>query len=109
MVSDKLSLTLFDILGYLLPGFVVLFTLSLLEATFSANSSLLSLTALGGNIFLFSIVSYYLGHVCHIVATTIKDTFFQIFKPVSESEKDTGQTAKFTQAIYHRLNRNENR
>lgn len=109
MVSDKLSLTLFDILGYLLPGFVVLFTLSLLEATFSGNSSLLSLTALGGNIFIFSIVSYYLGHVCHIVATTIKDNFFRIFKPVSESEKDTGQTAKFTQAIYHRLNRNENR
>ena len=109
MVSDKLSLTLFDILSYLLPGFVVLFTLSLLEAAFLTNSSLLSLTALGTNLFLFSIMSYYLGHVCHIVATMIKDTIFQIFKPASELKKDSGLIGKFRQAIYHRLNRNEHR
>jgi len=109
MVSDKLSLTLFDILGYLLPGFVVLFTLSVLEATFLKTSSLLSLNALGGNIFLFSIVAYYLGHVCHIVATKTKDTFFEVFKPVTDSKVDLGRLGKFKQAIYRRFNRKEDR
>lgn len=109
MVSDKLSLTLFDILGYLLPGFVVLFSLSLLEGTYSEKSSLLSLASLGRNIFIFSIAAYFLGHVCHILATKVKDTFFRIIKPTPDQGTDSSFRWRLKQAVDNRLNSKEDR
>lgn len=78
MDSDKLSLTLFDILGYLLPGFVCIFCISLFEATI-LHSGFFNLTAIGENLFFFSIAAYFLGHVCHILATILKDKFYKLF------------------------------
>jgi len=76
MNSDKLGLTLFDILGYLLPGYILVSCGSVIEATF-LGSSLLSFSAIGNSIFFFTIVAYYGGHLCHIVSSLIKDRFFR--------------------------------
>lgn len=78
MDSEKLSLTLFDILGYLLPGFVCVFCFSLFEATI-LSSGFFNLTAIGENFFFFTIAAYFLGHVCHILATLLKERFYKLF------------------------------
>lgn len=109
MDSDKLGLTLFDLLGYLLPGFVVLFSFSLIEGTFSVNSSLFSLESLGNNIFIFSIAAYYLGHVCHITAAGVKDIFYRVFKPAPDERMPSNFKSKLKRVVYERFHDREDR
>ncbi|HWQ42079.1 MAG TPA: hypothetical protein VN456_08610, partial [Desulfosporosinus sp.] len=78
MDSSKLGLSIFDVLGYLLPGYIVVFSISMAEATFF-KSSFFTLSALGANIFLFSIIAYFLGIICHGLATLTKDKFYKMF------------------------------
>ena len=76
MESGKLGLTLFDVLGYLLPGYVLLFCLSFIESTF-LGSGYLSLASLRDNLFFSTVVAYFGGHVCHSIAASIKHRFFR--------------------------------
>lgn len=70
MTVDKLSLTLFDILSYLLPGYIVIFAFSIVEATF-LKSDLLSFMAITDNWLILSVAAYFLGQFCHRVASYI--------------------------------------
>jgi len=72
MTVDKLSLTLFDILSYLLPGYIVVFTLSIAEATF-LRSDLLSFSTIKDNWLALSVVAYFLGQFSHRIASFINN------------------------------------
>lgn len=72
MGTDKISLTLFDILSYLLPGYVILFAFSIVEATFF-DSGLLALAELNGNWLTSTVIAYFLGHFSHRIASFIKN------------------------------------
>jgi len=76
MNSEKLGLTLFDIVGFLLPGYVLIFCISLIEATF-LNSGYVSMQNIGDNWFFFTILAYFCGHICHNIASMVKSRFFQ--------------------------------
>jgi hypothetical protein len=76
MESGKLGLTLFDVLGYLLPGYVLVFCLSFIESTF-LGSGYLSIASLKDNLFFSTVAAYFGGHVCHSIAASIKHRFFR--------------------------------
>lgn len=92
MNSDKLGLTLFDILGYLLPGYILLFSVSIIEATF-LGSGFLSLVNIEKSFLFCTIAAYYGGHLCHILSSLIKDKFF----------KHLGQEYRQKSPIYKRF------
>lgn len=69
---DKISVTLYDLLGYILPGCILLFTSSLVEATF-AGSHHLSLSAMTANLALSVVACYFLGAVAHSIGSILKD------------------------------------
>jgi hypothetical protein len=68
---DKITLTLYDLLGYLLPGYILLFACSILEASFY-GTSMFSLSHMGKNPILSVIVAYFLGQISHAIASIIK-------------------------------------
>lgn len=65
MSLDKISVTLYDLLGYLLPGFVLLLVFSIAEASFFGNSSLFALPRIEQHPLISSIFAYFLGHASH--------------------------------------------
>lgn len=75
MNFDKISLTLYDLIGYLLPGTILLMTLSTAEATFPGfcNSHLLTLKNIQANPVPFVILAYYGGQICHVIGSTVRD------------------------------------
>lgn len=75
MESGKLELTLFDVLAYLLPGYVLIFAGSLFEATF-LGTQLLALNRLGNSFLFVAIAAYFVGHLCHSTGSLIKAKFF---------------------------------
>ena len=78
MKADSVGFTLFDLLGYLLPGSVVLFGASVLEATFLEESAL-GVWRLSEN-WLFSMVAaYFLGHIAHSIGRFLKGKLFDSF------------------------------
>lgn len=72
MALEKVSLSIFDILSYLLPGYVVLFALSLVEATFF-DSGLFALANLSDYWLISSIMAYFLGQICHRIASFLSN------------------------------------
>ena len=70
MNLDKLAISVYDFLGYLLPGYVVLIACSLLESTFS-GTWFLSLSLIAGNALAFAVVAYLMGHVVHAIAAAL--------------------------------------
>jgi hypothetical protein len=70
MNLDKLAISIYDFLGYLLPGYVVLIVCSLVESTF-VGSWYLSLSVLTRNAVVFAAVSYFLGHIAQGIASTL--------------------------------------
>jgi hypothetical protein len=78
MGIEKISLTLYDLLGYLLPGYVLLFVCSLIEATF-LDSSLLNLSRITDDLLPSVIVAYFLGHACHGVGSLLRDSLHKWF------------------------------
>jgi len=68
---DKVTVTLYDLLGYLLPGYILLFACSILEASFW-GSSVFALSQIGRNPILSAIVAYFLGQTSHAIASIIK-------------------------------------
>lgn len=71
MSLDKIGLTLYDFLGYLLPGYVWVFVFSVVESTFG-STSFLSLSTLGENMLLVTLASYFLGHASHAIGSVLK-------------------------------------
>lgn len=72
MNLDKAALTLYDFLGYLLPGYVLIFVSSLVESTF-LNTALLSLSTIGKNLLIATVAAYFLGQASHRVASLGRD------------------------------------
>jgi hypothetical protein len=67
---SKIVITLYDVFGYLLPGYVVLFACSIVEATF-VGTPFLSLSRLGSQPVQFGVVAYFLGHISHSIASWV--------------------------------------
>ena len=70
MNIDKLAISVYDFLGYLLPGYVVLIACSLFESTF-IGTWFLSLSLITGNALAFAAVAYFMGHVAHATAAAL--------------------------------------
>jgi hypothetical protein len=71
MGLDKISVTLYDLIGYLVPGYVLLLVLCLIEATF-LSSSLFALTRVANASVPALILAYFLGHVSHGLGAWVK-------------------------------------
>lgn len=78
MALDKIALTLYDLLGYLIPGYVWLLNASLLEANYG-HSSLLSFAAITENTITFALVAYFLGHLSHAVGSLLRARWHTLF------------------------------
>jgi len=79
MNFEKITVTLFDIFGYILPGIVLLFGFSVLEATFVGNG-ILSLSALGNSLVGTTIAAYYLGQISHRIGSWLKTNRYKWFE-----------------------------
>jgi hypothetical protein len=75
MNADKLSGTLYDLIGYVLPGYVVLVALSVAESTF-CRSSLIPLSGLERNVGASTIAAYYLGHAAFALSAVLRGSRF---------------------------------
>jgi hypothetical protein len=64
MGLDKISVTLYDLLGYLMPGFLLLLAGSLAEATWF-GTPFFALARFKNNPVIASIVAYFLGQAAH--------------------------------------------
>ncbi len=78
MSLEKLGLTLYDFLGYLFPGFVLVMAGSIIEASF-LKTDLLALSSIGSLIYVHIITSYFLGHISHRIGSLLKDRFWKLF------------------------------
>lgn len=72
MGLDKISVTLYDLLGYLLPGYVLLLACSVAEASFWAGSSAFALSRISRNPILAAVIAYFLGLASHAIGSWIK-------------------------------------
>jgi len=70
MGFDKISVTLYDLLGYLLPGFIFLLVCSVAEASWF-GTSLFALARYKNNPIAASIIAYFLGQAGHALATWV--------------------------------------
>lgn len=75
---DKITVTLYDLLGYLLPGYILLLACCIAEASFW-GSSLFALSRIGRNPILGAIVAYFLGQTSHGIASLIKTKKYKLF------------------------------
>lgn len=78
MSLEKLGLTLYDFLGYLFPGFVLVMAGAVIEATF-LKTDLLALSSIGSMIYVHIVTAYFLGHVSHRIGSLLKDNFWKLF------------------------------
>lgn len=100
MSLDKISLTLYDFLGYLLPGYILVLGASIVESTF-LDSDLLTLSRISDNPLPFVILAYLVGVASHSVGSILKAWKFQwfsgkpyylsdaVFEQVRQTVKDT--------------------
>lgn len=72
MSLDKISVTLYDLLGYLLPGYVLLLGAAVVEATL-LKTSLFSLTGFTNNALPYAVVAYFLGQFGHALGSFFKE------------------------------------
>jgi hypothetical protein len=79
MGLDKISVTLYDLLGYLLPGYVLLLACSVAEASYWERSSLFSVSRISRNPVLAAVAAYFLGQASHAVASWIKAKRYRWF------------------------------
>ncbi len=73
MDLNKVAVTLYDVFGYLLPGYVALLALSIIESTF-VGTWLLSLSLLSAHALPFAVVAYFLGQLSHAVAAAVTES-----------------------------------
>jgi hypothetical protein len=70
MGLDKISVTLYDLLGYVLPGFLLLLACSIIEAAFG-DSSLFAISEVRSNTVLALVTAYFLGQTSHALASRV--------------------------------------
>jgi hypothetical protein len=70
MDLSKITLSLYDIFGYLLPGYLIFVAASIAEASFTDNS-VLFLGRANKNMIVTALLAYFLGVVCHAFAALI--------------------------------------
>lgn len=91
MSLDKLNVTLYDLLGYLLPGFVLLLACSVAEATFG-TTHILALSRVAANPIPSTIAAYFLGHICHGIGSGLQESFrIARYSPSSTSSSLLGR------------------
>src|SRR5687767_9125405 len=73
MDLSKIAVTVYDVFGYLLPGYVVLFALSLAEATFT-GTWFLSLSLFSAHALPFAVAAYLCGQASHAVASLLTES-----------------------------------
>lgn len=78
MSLEKINVTLYDLLGYVLPGFLILLGVSILEATF-AHSHIFYIARLVKNPVVATILAYFLGQIAHVTASWLKDRYRKRF------------------------------
>lgn len=78
MGLDKISVTLYDLLGYLLPGYVLLLACSVAEASFG-GTSLFALARISRSPILAAVVAYFLGQASHGIGAIIKSKKYRWF------------------------------
>lgn len=78
MSIESIGLTLYDFLGYLFPGYVLVLACSVLEASLG-DSDLLRLSNLSGNFVSVTIVAYFLGQVSHAIGSVLKNRLYRWF------------------------------
>ena len=71
MNIEKTSITLFDIVGYILPGFVLIIAISILVSSI-CDGYLLYLSDLNSNWIIVTIAAYFLGQLSHRIGSWIK-------------------------------------
>jgi hypothetical protein len=98
MGLDKLSVTLYDLLGYLLPGYILLLACSVAEATFW-GSSLFALSHINRHLVLSAIVAYFLGHASHAIGSLIKTKKFRWFNSRSYYRLNSEIDERITQVL----------
>ena len=97
MSLNSITLTLFDIFGYILPGFVVLFAVSIFESSFT-SLQLLNFTESSRSILTSTVVAYFLGHLCHSLA----EGLYRIVNHFLKLEGD-----KLSEGLYRKLRKAE--
>jgi hypothetical protein len=70
MGLDKISLTLYDLLGYLLPGYILFVACSIVESSFFATN-LFALSRINHTPVSSAIAAYFLGHMSHAMGSLI--------------------------------------
>ncbi len=72
MNLEKTTISLFDLFGYILPGFLTLITVILLISTLF-DDSLMTISALSSNWVFTTIIAYFFGQICHSIGSWVKD------------------------------------
>lgn len=105
MGLDKISVTLYDLLGYLLPGYVLLLACSVVEASFW-GSDLFALSRVSHNPILSAVVAYFLGQASHAIGSWIKNKRYRWFDDKGGYRLSPEITERVSQAIQetYRLN-----
>jgi uncharacterized membrane protein (DUF485 family) len=88
MELNKIGVTLFDLLSFLLPGFVLVLALSIAEATF-CTTSLFSLSALSTNWLTTSIAAYFLGQFSYRIGSLLQSRWPGLFKVKGQRLSDS--------------------
>lgn len=96
---DKLSLTLYDLLVSILPGYVLIFTLSVIEATF-IGSSVICLSRINDNPFIFTVIAYFLGQASHSTGDLVKKNFGSLFKDKNNPLSTSGKPTEHDNVLY---------
>ena len=94
MNFERLAISVYDFLGYLLPGYVVLIACSLIESTFF-GTWFLSLAFLTTHAVAFATIAYFMGHVAHAIASAM--TTSKRWKPIIQAR--TERLADPTRAV----------
>jgi hypothetical protein len=82
MNFEKVSLTLYDVFGYIVPGYVMLLVASLAESTFG-KTGFLSLSDTTDNVLISIIAAYFLGNICHSIGSLLREWLWGSFSPSS--------------------------
>lgn len=98
MGLDKISVTLYDLLGYLLPGYVLLLACSVAEASFW-GSSVFALSRISRNPILSAVVAYFLGQASHAIGSWVKMKKFRWFDDRGSYRLNHEITERVTKAL----------
>jgi hypothetical protein len=98
MGLDKISVTLYDLLGYLMPGYVLLLACSVAEASFW-GSSVFAPSRISRNPILAAIIAYFLGQASHAIGSLIKAKRYKWFDDKKRYSLNPAITQRATEVL----------